>query len=262
MKRSLAAAFTGFWRRPFLSMHLSRVIVAVIAIFLTAPVLAAQKVELSVDTAKVVQRSTATFSASSPSISATVFTRAFGLVQTPQSRILAASVATSLLRLKLSSPLDTFDYYKDMSVANGGFEAVSKWSQFYFAPGMAHCGGGPGLDQFDLLGAMVNWVEKGTAPTSVIVTGKAFQNEVDRSALIRSTPTTRDRAIRKTRTTSNAVEAPPQSRKRVRFSPRRAQIEYSSGPRSRNRYTRSLPTLRRTSVLVTESSEQIGQLTN
>ncbi len=72
------------------------------------------------------------------------------------------------------SPLDTFGYYKDMSAANGGLEAVSKWSQFYFVPGMAHCGGGPGLDQFDFLGAMVNWVEKGTAPTLVIATGKAF----------------------------------------------------------------------------------------
>ncbi len=58
--------------------------------------------------------------------------------------------------------------------ANGGLEAVSKWSQFYFVPGMAHCGGGPGLDQFDLLTAVVNWVEKRTEPTSVIATGKAF----------------------------------------------------------------------------------------
>jgi len=72
------------------------------------------------------------------------------------------------------SPLDTFEYYKDMSAANGGLEATLKWSQFYFVPGMAHCGGGPSLDQFDLLGAMVNWVEKGTAPTSVLATGKAF----------------------------------------------------------------------------------------
>src|SRR5579871_2921581 len=48
------------------------------------------------------------------------------------------------------SPLDTFDYYKDMSAGNGGLEVVSKWSQFYFVPGMSHCGGGPGLDQFDL----------------------------------------------------------------------------------------------------------------
>ena len=72
------------------------------------------------------------------------------------------------------SPLDTFDYYKVMSAANGGLEAVSTWSQFYFVPGMAHCGGGPGLDQFDFLGAMVNWVEKQSAPASIIATGKAF----------------------------------------------------------------------------------------
>lgn len=72
------------------------------------------------------------------------------------------------------SPLDTFGYYKDMAAANGGLEAVSSWSQFYFVPGMSHCGGGQALDQFDLLGAIVNWVEKGTAPTSVIATGKAF----------------------------------------------------------------------------------------
>ena len=72
------------------------------------------------------------------------------------------------------SPLDTFGYYKDMAVANGGLDAVSHWSQFYFVPGMSHCGGGQALDQFDLLGAIVNWVEKGTAPMSVIATGKAF----------------------------------------------------------------------------------------
>jgi len=72
------------------------------------------------------------------------------------------------------SPLDTFGYYKDMAAANGGLEAVSKWSQLYFVPGMSHCGGGQSLDQFDLLGAIVNWVEKGTAPASVIATGKAF----------------------------------------------------------------------------------------
>ncbi len=72
------------------------------------------------------------------------------------------------------SPLDTFGYYKDMAAANGGLEAVSKWSQFYFVPGMGHCGGGPGLDQFDFLGAMVGWVERGAPPQSVIVTGKSF----------------------------------------------------------------------------------------
>ena len=72
------------------------------------------------------------------------------------------------------SPLDTFGYYKDMAAANGGLDAVSKWSQFYFVPGMSHCGGGQALDQFDLLGAVVNWVEKGPTPASVVATGRAF----------------------------------------------------------------------------------------
>ena len=72
------------------------------------------------------------------------------------------------------SPLDTFEYFKNMAAANGGLDGVSKWSQFYFVPAMSHCGGGQALDQFDLLDAIVNWVEKGTLPSSVIATGKAF----------------------------------------------------------------------------------------
>lgn len=72
------------------------------------------------------------------------------------------------------SPLGTFDYYKDMVAANGGPDAVSKWSQFYFVPGMSHCGGGHALDDFDLLTPVVNWVEKGIAPTAVVATGKRF----------------------------------------------------------------------------------------
>ncbi|HLH07139.1 MAG TPA: tannase/feruloyl esterase family alpha/beta hydrolase [Terriglobales bacterium] len=71
------------------------------------------------------------------------------------------------------SALDTFGYYKDMAAANGGLDSVLKWSQFYFIPGMGHCAGGS-FDSFDFLTAMVNWVEKGTEPTSVIATGKAF----------------------------------------------------------------------------------------
>ena len=72
------------------------------------------------------------------------------------------------------SPLDTFGYFKDMAAANGGLDAVSKWSQFYFVPGMSHCGGGQSLDQFDLLSALAEWVEKGIAPQSVVATGRAF----------------------------------------------------------------------------------------
>ena len=55
--------------------------------------------------------------------------------------------------------------------------ARTRWpngAEMFLVPGMRHCGGGPALDQFDMLGAVVNWVEKGVAPESVIATGKAF----------------------------------------------------------------------------------------
>jgi len=74
------------------------------------------------------------------------------------------------------SALDTIDYYERMTKANGGPEKVRTWSRLYLAPGMGHCGGGEAaLDRFDLLTAVVDWVEKGTVPASVTATGRAFQ---------------------------------------------------------------------------------------
>jgi feruloyl esterase len=72
------------------------------------------------------------------------------------------------------SPLDTLDYYQSLAPTNGGADKVSEWSRMFLVPGMAHCGGGPSLDRFDMLTAVVDWVEKGSAPDSVIATGKAF----------------------------------------------------------------------------------------
>ena len=73
------------------------------------------------------------------------------------------------------SAYDTIDYYERMTARSGGEASVSKWSRLYLAPGMGHCGGGQAaLDSFDLLGAVVDWVEKGTAPDAVVATGRAF----------------------------------------------------------------------------------------
>lgn len=72
------------------------------------------------------------------------------------------------------SPLDTLGYYKSLAATNGGAEKVAEWTRLFLVPGMAHCGGGPSLDQFDMLSTVVDWVEKGTAPYSVIATGRAF----------------------------------------------------------------------------------------
>jgi feruloyl esterase len=73
------------------------------------------------------------------------------------------------------SALDTVDYYERITKANGGPEQTMNFSRLYLAPGMGHCGGGPAaLDSFDLLSAVVDWVEKGTAPASVTATGRAL----------------------------------------------------------------------------------------
>jgi hypothetical protein len=72
------------------------------------------------------------------------------------------------------SALDTLGYYKSMASENGGGGKVAEWSRIFLAPGMGHCGGGPSLDHFDMLTAVVNWVEKGTAPEVIVATGKAF----------------------------------------------------------------------------------------
>jgi hypothetical protein len=57
----------------------------------------------------------------------------------------------------------------------GGSGQVKNWSRLFLSPGMGHCSGGSAaLDNFDLLSALMDWVEKGTAPDSVKATGRAF----------------------------------------------------------------------------------------
>jgi feruloyl esterase len=63
------------------------------------------------------------------------------------------------------SAFDTWDYWQRARKANG--EAWDKASRFYMVPGMGHCSGGNAFDQFDLLGAVVDWVEQGKAPQAV-----------------------------------------------------------------------------------------------
>ena len=43
---------------------------------------------------------------------------------------------------------------------------------------MAHCAGGPSTDQFDMLTALVDWVENGRAPDKVIARARGAGNAV------------------------------------------------------------------------------------
>ena len=49
----------------------------------------------------------------------------------------------------------------------------SDWMRLFMAPGMGHCGGGPGVNTFDSIGALEKWVEKGVAPDTMMGTGRA-----------------------------------------------------------------------------------------
>jgi hypothetical protein len=72
------------------------------------------------------------------------------------------------------SALDTVDYYERLTQANGGVGQVRDWSRLFLVPGAGHCGGGPSLDRFDALSAMVRWVEQGIPPDALEATGRAF----------------------------------------------------------------------------------------
>ncbi len=80
------------------------------------------------------------------------------------------------------SALNSIDYYTSVGHAMGQQTSAS-FVRLYMVPGMQHCGGGPGTDSFGQVGAPANsdpqqsvtlaleqWVEKGTAPSTIIAT--------------------------------------------------------------------------------------------
>jgi feruloyl esterase len=54
---------------------------------------------------------------------------------------------------------------------------AADYARLFLIPGMNHCVGGPSLDDVDTLSALVDWVEKGTAPAAMTARGKAFPGQ-------------------------------------------------------------------------------------
>jgi feruloyl esterase len=67
-------------------------------------------------------------------------------------------------------PQDNVAYYEAVAKTLGGYEATRDFFRLFMAPGMGHCTGGPGPNQFDALGALERWVEKGEAPDTILAT--------------------------------------------------------------------------------------------
>ena len=61
---------------------------------------------------------------------------------------------------------DTLRWYDAMSVKMGA--DTQTFARLFVVPGMNHCSGGPATDKFDMLPQLVDWVEKGVAPDSVV----------------------------------------------------------------------------------------------
>jgi feruloyl esterase len=68
-------------------------------------------------------------------------------------------------------PRDTVTYYNRIrNEQDLSLNEVQSFARLFMVPGMGHCSGGPGPNTFDALTALVNWVENGQAPESIIAT--------------------------------------------------------------------------------------------
>jgi hypothetical protein len=75
-------------------------------------------------------------------------------------------------------PMMGVNYYEQAMAKNG--KDTPDFFRLFMVPGMAHCGGGTGPDRHDAMTAIINWVEKGQAPSSMIAS-RVVNNEVVRT---------------------------------------------------------------------------------
>lgn len=71
-------------------------------------------------------------------------------------------------------------YYEGVSKTMGGRQSTEDFFRLFLIPGVHHCGGGPGLTDFDPLTLLENWVEKGQAP-NVLIARRLENGAVERS---------------------------------------------------------------------------------
>jgi Tannase and feruloyl esterase len=67
-------------------------------------------------------------------------------------------------------PESIVHYYEDMvkTTFDGSYQNAEESARLFMTPGMGHCGGGPGPNEWDKLPVLVKWVENGQAPDYVV----------------------------------------------------------------------------------------------
>ncbi len=66
------------------------------------------------------------------------------------------------------SPHNSINWSKTVTDRLGGPSAVSRSYRLFMAPGMMHCGGGEGPNQFNPMAALERWRESNVAPDAII----------------------------------------------------------------------------------------------
>jgi feruloyl esterase len=66
------------------------------------------------------------------------------------------------------SPFRTIWFYEDLAKTMGGYDKLSEHARLFMVPGMLHCYGGDGPNDFDTLSALDAWVEQGKAPDGIV----------------------------------------------------------------------------------------------
>jgi pimeloyl-ACP methyl ester carboxylesterase len=77
---------------------------------------------------------------------------------------------------QILQPLMGVRYYDQVAQRNG--KRTPDFVRLFMVPGMTHCAGGKGPDQFDTMTAIINWVEKSKAPDSLIASKVVDQQVV------------------------------------------------------------------------------------
>jgi feruloyl esterase len=84
---------------------------------------------------------------------------------------------------------DIINWYENLNVKNNG--DATGFARLFTIPGMNHCSGGPALDKFDALSALVNWVEHSQAPDTIT----ASVSPANANATVKSWSATRTRPL-------------------------------------------------------------------
>jgi feruloyl esterase len=64
-------------------------------------------------------------------------------------------------------PRESVTYYNEL-VNTMGRQKVVEGVRLFMVPGMGHCGGGDGPNEFDMLAALEQWREHGKAPNEIL----------------------------------------------------------------------------------------------